>query len=55
VTFEVEVDWLPFADAVEAKGYKDRVGEVIYDWYGFFLIAFPACLIILPFFSLSTY
>ena len=33
ITFDVEIDWLLYVDAVEAKGYKDRVGEIFYDWY----------------------
>jgi len=41
VTFEVEIDWLVWVDAVEAKGYKDRAGEIFYDWYARPLPFFP--------------
>jgi nitrate reductase NapAB chaperone NapD len=33
VTFEVEIDWLSIVDDIDTKGYKDRAGEVVYDWY----------------------
>jgi hypothetical protein len=33
VTFEVEVDWMVIAPVAEERGYKDRCGEIVYDWY----------------------
>lgn len=33
IDFETEVDWVPFAAAAVTKGYTDRVGEIMYDWY----------------------
>jgi hypothetical protein len=33
ITFEVEVDWMVLAPIAEERGYKDRCGEIVYDWY----------------------
>jgi hypothetical protein len=33
VEFEIEIDWVPFAAAAKDRGYEDRIGEVIYNWY----------------------
>lgn len=33
VEFDTEVDWPEFAVATEAKSYKERVGDIVYDWY----------------------
>lgn len=31
--FEVDVDWAEFAKSTVIKGYRDRVGDIVYDWY----------------------
>ena len=31
--FETEIDWVSFAAGAKARGYEDRVGEILYDWY----------------------
>jgi hypothetical protein len=33
ITFDTEFDWMVLAPVAEEKGYKDRVGEIVYDWY----------------------
>jgi len=33
IDFEVEVDWVAVALACKDRGYADRAGEVVYDWY----------------------
>ena len=33
VSFEVDIDWLEFIEPIETRGYKDRLGDIIYDWY----------------------
>jgi len=33
ITFDVEIEWTALAPIADEKGYKDRVGEIVYDWY----------------------
>ena len=33
IDFELEVDWVPIADIAKERGYEDRAGEIIHDWY----------------------
>lgn len=33
ITFDLEIDWMALAPVAEERGYKDRVGEIVYDWY----------------------
>lgn len=33
IEFEVEVEWADFAAITQEKGYKERVGDIVYDWY----------------------
>lgn len=33
IDFDTEVQWAEFAVATEDKGYKERVGDIVYDWY----------------------
>ena len=33
VSFEVEIDWLEFIEPIEGRGYRERLGDIIYDWY----------------------
>lgn len=33
ILFETEFDWLSLAPIAEERGYKDRVGEIMYSWY----------------------
>lgn len=33
IEFDVEAEWVEFAAATEEKGYKERVGDIVYDWY----------------------
>lgn len=49
ITFEIDVDWLEFVEPIEIKGYKDRVGDVVVDWYVYFLLPkFTHCVVERP-------
>ena len=31
--FELEIDWVVFAENAKTRGYEDRAGEIVYGWY----------------------
>jgi hypothetical protein len=33
IEYELEVDWVALAAAAKERGYEDRVGEIVYNWY----------------------